>query len=814
MNNQNWRRIEELFNAAVELPEDERLAFVESEAGDDTQLLQSVVSLLHHHGEDQQIGAAVQAAALETVTAVDQLCGTRIGPWAVIREIGKGGMGTVYLAERADQQYDQKVAIKLITDAFINDEVLRRFLAERQLLARLEHPNIARLLDGGTTDQGIPYLVMEYIEGQAIDVFCHQNQLTIKQRLKLFQKICSAVQYAHQNLIVHRDLKPANILVGKDGEPRLLDFGIAKFLDDGETDGSEQLTKVGTRLFTLHYASPEQIRGQPVNTMSDVYSLGVILYELLTGRRPYRRSELDSYSLEKAVIETRVVRPSGVLKQSIDQFEILFETDSSNERLEWCGGLYPGQLKRLLSGDLDNILMMALRKDPTRRYPSVLALSEDINHYLQHEPVSARPATLAYRSSKFLSRHRYSSTLVLILMIAIIGFSITTWMQSRQIVIERDSARMAQGKAEAISDFLIEMFSTIDPRKAQGREITVREVLDDTSARLEETEHALSTSPEIEATIKRSIGTIYERLGLLQPAQTTLESVLAYHHGLPNPDQEELFETLIALEQVANQHFDQTSRLSYLLEAQQIGDRLWGPDHRNNLQVKGALASTYHMQGRLEEAHDMFFDLYQIQLQTLGSDHPETIAAVKNMAIIHHWLGNYEEARRYYRLCFDTATRVQGERSELSLKCMAYLGSLLETIGEYQAAEPLLKKHIELGSQVWGENHPEVLRSRHNHADTLRGLGRYDESEKLFLDNLSRRREHLGSDHVETLQTQFKLARLYRLMGRFDDAYPLVTEAVEKLSVQLGAEHPSAQSAIEELDTLNSVINTQKKPVD
>jgi len=809
MDQKNWQQIEALFNAAVELTTAERSSFLETQCGDDQELLEAVQSLLRHHTVTEPIDRMVREAAFEVVSTDPQLRGTRIGPWAVLEEIGKGGMGMVYLAERADKQYDQKVAIKLIANTFLNDEVLKRFLAERQILARLEHPNIARLLDGGTTDNGIPYLVMEYIEGKPVDVYCDQNQLTIRERLKLFQKICAAVQFAHQNLIVHRDLKPANILVGKDGEPRLLDFGIAKLLTDGNSETPADITRVGVRLFTPQYSSPEQIKGEPVNTMSDIYSLGVILYELLTGRRPYFRADKDSYSLEKAVIASDVVRPSSVLSQSTERYESLHPTDDKDDHLDWCGGLQTRQLKRLLTGDLDNILMMALRKDPQRRYLSANAFSADIGRYLRKEPITARPTTFAYRSGKFLSRHRLSSAMALGLTIAIVGFSITTRVQSRQIAVERDNAMLAQSKAEAISGFLVEMFSSIEPDSARGREVAVRDILDQTNERLAQADHALSATPEVEATIRRTIGSIYSRLGLLQAAQSALEMALSYHRHVKNPDQEELFYTLYELAGVANLNFDQTTRMKYLLEAQQISQQLWGVDHPNSLSIRAALASSYHMQGQLDLALELFSDVYQSRLRVLGKDHPDTITSISHMGIIHQWLGNFEESRKYYLLCFDEATRVLGERSTLRLRCMSNLGSLLETIGDFEGAERVLKEYIPLASIVLGENHPEVLRSMHNYADTLRGLARYDESEKLFLDTLNRRREYLGVTHIETLQTQFKLARLYRLMGRYEEAYPLASGAAKQISQQLGEDHPSAQSAIKELQMLEQAMKAQ-----
>jgi non-specific serine/threonine protein kinase/serine/threonine-protein kinase len=345
------------------------------------------------------------------------MVGRRIGPYQIVREIGHGGMGAVYLATRADDQYRKQVAIKLIRHGMDTDFVLRRFRTERQILAALDHPNIARLLDGSTTEEGLPYLVMEYIEGVPIGEYCDQHQLNTEERLKLFRQVCAAVHYAHQHLVIHRDIKPSNILVTEESLPKLLDFGIAKLLTPELAAQTLDPTASALRLMTPRYASPEQVRGEPITTASDIYSLGVVLYELVTGRSPYKPTSDAVHELMQAVCESEPEKPSTAV--SGIRGDKQRTTDGGQRTRE--------KLRRKLRGDLDNIILMALRKEPERRYASVEQFSEDIRRHLEGLPVIARPATLSYRAGKFIRRHKVgvaaAALIVVILVAAIIGIN-------------------------------------------------------------------------------------------------------------------------------------------------------------------------------------------------------------------------------------------------------------------------------------------------------------------------------------------------------------------------------------------------------
>ena len=414
---ERWQQMKRIATDALERDPGSRVAFVaQACAGDAT--LQSEINLLLAQDAQSIDDFAAQARTQMQTDHDSRLVGQRIGAYKILREIGRGGIGAVYLAQRADGAYDKLIAIKLLKRGVDTDEVLRRFFAERQILARLDHPGIVRLIDAGTTDEGLPYLAMDYVEGVPITQFVHECELSVEERLKLFRAVCAAVTYAHQNLIVHRDLKPSNILVTTEGQVRLLDFGIAKLLDTE----APAVTITMFRVMTPEYASPEQVKGELVTTLSDVYSLGIILYELLTGVRPYRLSRSSAEELTKAICEQEPTRPSTAVAKGDGSSK--FQVPSS----------------KLLRGDLDNIVLKALRKEPTRRYPSVEQFSEDVRRYLEGLPVRARQDTVGYRTGKFVRRHKIGVAAAAMIVLILVGGIIATTLEWHEAKAERAKA--------------------------------------------------------------------------------------------------------------------------------------------------------------------------------------------------------------------------------------------------------------------------------------------------------------------------------------------------------------------------------------
>lgn len=755
MDKSRWKRIERLFQKALERPEAERREFLEREcAGDDT-LHSEVGELLENVNEGDELEELVVRAARDVVESDRLSSGTRIGPFEVVREIGHGGMGTVYLAERVDGHFEQKVAIKLVTGGRVSQARLERFRDERQILANLEHPHIARLLDGGTTDDDMPFLVMEYVDGQPIDEHCDEHHLTVRERLDLLLKVCHAVQYAHQKLVIHSDIKPSNILVTAEGEPRLVDFGIARLL---EAPGVRGACAATNRAMTPGYSSPEQALGRPVNTISDVYALGALLHKLLTGRVPPAAGEVSGVEL------------SGTLPK-----------------------------------DLACIVLKALQEDPNDRYSSASQLADDIDRYLKLLPVSARADSWSYRTGKMLARNRVSSVLAAVFVLAVTGFSVLTLLQSQQVAAERDTARTERARSDAVSRFLIETLLSVNPDEAQGRDITVREVLDNAAVQLDLTENALDEQPAVEATLRRVIGQVYENLGLLEEASNLLNTALEYHQQNLASDKGEQFLVLLHLANVAYKEFMHEKALNLLEQAQVIAMDIYGPGHRHTLGVQFNMARANMMLGNFDDAQLQFEQLYGQQVDLLGRGHPDSIRSLNYLGVVAQWKEDRETARTRYRECVQLSNRTLGERHPQSLACLLNLGSVEEAMGEYEAARGTIRRHIELATAVFGPNHPDVLRSMHNLADTLRGLGMYRASENLFLETLDRRREALGERHIETLQTEIKLARVYRLMERYDEARALVEPAEREVREYYGRDHPISRMAGEQLARLNEV---------
>lgn len=493
---EDWKEIKIVLDAAMELAPDDRLAFIADKCNGNDELRQEVESLVFSDNTNAELLEGDLPGSIFGSSGSSDRVGERIGPYKIIDEIGAGGMGIVYLAERADGTFDQKVALKLIKRGMDSTAILKRFFNERQILASLDHPNIARLIDGGTTDDGLPFFVMEYIDGETILGYAATHRLTIEDRLDLFRKVCSAVSYAHSNLVVHRDLKPSNILVGKDGNPKLLDFGIAKIL---RSESDEAVTATQHLAFTPEYASPEQVRGEQLTTSTDVYSLGIILYELLTGKRPYQTASRNISEIVRTVCEAIPLRPSSVVGAVGD-------SDPGSE----IGSA------RDLRGDLDNIVLKGLRKEPERRYSSVEQFSDDIRRHLRGLPVNATPDTWSYRSAKFIRRNRIAVGAAGLLIVSLVaGLSATVYQANKAQRRFNDVRQMA-------NSFLFEFHDSIKdlPGSTPARELVVKRAL--------EYLDQLSRESEGDATLRRELATAYAQIGQIQGN--------SYHSNLGDSD--------------------------------------------------------------------------------------------------------------------------------------------------------------------------------------------------------------------------------------------------------------------------------------
>ncbi len=505
----------EIVDKALEISPDERSAYLDG-ACQDSSLRQYVESLLGSYRQADDFlrePAMITHASVLEPQSMDSWLGRRLGPYQLIEEIGQGGMGAVYLAVRADDQYQKQVAIKVVRTGFETRFAKARFRSERQILATLEHPNIARLLDGGTADDGSPYFVMELVEGIPIHEYCDAHKLSITARLRLFRTVCSAIQYAHQSLVVHRDLKPANILVTSEGVPKLLDFGIAKILDANALAAEVEPTIDFLRMLTPEYASPEQVRGEAISTASDVYSLGVVLYLLLTGHRPYKMDGLSTEAMRKAVCETSPVRPSVAVGMSVsaDHPDGSSEVTLTPESVSSARDAKTEKRSRVLAGDLDNIVLKSLHKEPQRRYSSVEQLSEDIRRYMEGLPVGARPDTLLYRTGKFVKRNRVPVGAAALLLLSLCGGLAATLWEAHIARVERAKAERRFNDVREVANSL--MFEIHDSIKDLPGSTPARKLLVERSLRYLDN---LSREASDDASLQRELAAAYEKVGDVQ----------------------------------------------------------------------------------------------------------------------------------------------------------------------------------------------------------------------------------------------------------------------------------------------------------
>lgn len=716
-----------LAQRARELGPREQESFVRKQCGDDVTLASQVFALLEQNTSGIKHWQGAHDAAAEDET--NPLIGARLGPYQLIKLLGAGGMGEVYLAERVDDEFQQKVAIKLVRNSLLSESVRARLRTERQILASLQHPNIATLLDGGTAPDGTPYIVMEYIDGVTIDVFCDRENLNLEQRLHLFCKVCAAVQCAHQRLIVHRDLKPTNILVTDEGEPKLLDFGIAKLLDAQFSPRTVEVTHHDIRMMTPAHASPEQVRGELITTSSDVYVLGVLLYELLCGRRPFKfpvNSRLAD--LERIICTVAPIAPSAAVARTLHESPGLMH-DLAKSR---STGVQ--KLQRRLQGDLDNIVLMALRKEPTRRYVSAEQFANDIQHWLDGLPVIATRDSWGYRASKFIHRHAFAVTTLSCAAALLIGFSIVTYIQARNIAKQRDAIAIERTRAEQVSSFLVELFQLSDPSQSRGNELKARELLDIGAHRIDA---SLDTQPATRAMLLGTIGRVYGSLGLNNEAEATLEKAL------------------------------------------QARVQLYGSDHAEVADALTSLGEIKISQGELDEADKLLNRALQIQQRLHGASGVEQAAALRLLGRLAIERSDTASAERR----FLTALSLYDSHGMYASLNKAGVLSDLGDLRAYQYrdadAEALFRSALATEAPALGEDHPKVAELRTNLADALEGQGKYSEAQPIFEAALSEKRRVLGSEHPQTIDALENYGSFLRRKGDFAQAEVILNEALQ-----------------------------------
>ncbi len=655
----------------------------------------------------------------------------RIGVWHALRTLGRGGMGTVYLVERREGGFRQHGAMKLLRAGADSDEFLRRFEQERQILATLNHEGIARLLDGGRDPQGRPYLVMEYVEGEPIDRACDRERLSVDERVTLFVQVAQAVAYAHRNLIAHRDIKPGNIIIGTDGKAKLLDFGIAKALAD-EPLGEEPLTRTALRVFTPDYATPEQVYGQPASTATDVYQLGLLLYELLTGQRAQRVADMSQQTLENAICRAEPVRPS--------------ERVAEDGEAATARQTTPSTLRRKLRGDLDNIVLKALRKEPERRYASAIAMVEDLERWRQGRPVRARPETWGYRSGKFVRRHAWAVAASVAIVAMIAGYAVTVTIQANALARERDRAQAEAAKALQVKTLVLRIFEGANPDASGSAQLTARELLDRGWAAIE---RELGGQPDVQIELMDAVGEAYRELGVYDRAEALFARSLQIARG-------------------------EASRQPLLLA--------------RALRSRGRVRSDL---GDYAGAETDLRDALTRYRAAFGKDHEDIAATLADLARLRDLRGEFAGSETLYRETLAMYRTLHGERHLRVADTLGDLGMILRRQGDYAGAEPLLSQSLSLRRQLLPARHPEIAYVLTDLAQVRNDLGEYDSAEALYREALASMQASLGADHPHVALTMLTLARVLKTRRDFDGARDLLLRALEIRRRALGERHPS-----------------------
>jgi serine/threonine protein kinase/Tfp pilus assembly protein PilF len=794
MTPERWARLQIAFHRVAESPPAERESTLKLVCGEDADLRREVEAMLESdaHG-DQHVRDAIDSAATQVVEDKRaSLIGTLLGGYRVTGVLGHGGMGTIYLAERADRQFHQRVAIKLVEQMAVHPQLRTRLRAERQILANLEHPYIAHLIDGGESEAGVPYLVIEYIDGLPIDEYCRTHKLGIRARLELFEKVCAAVDYAHRNLVVHRDLKPANILVTPDATPKLLDFGIAKLLAPEPATYTLAVTRMQDRLLTPEHAAPEQVLGRPITIATDVYALGVLLYQILCDRSPYALHNSTMQGLERAICNEDPPRPSS-----------LFRSGRSKTVLE-PGGFDPAavaaacsstidRLRRALGGDLDEIVLKAMRKEPEARYETAAQLAADLRRHLAGELVSARQGSRRYRAYKLVRRHAAAVALVSIVIVALAGFAALMWVQRQKLEAQSKVIAQERDRAAQVSAFMVDIFSAADPFKAQGREITARQLLEEGAARIQ---GDLSQQPEVRAQMLDSIGYAYQRQGDQQRAIPLLEQSLQIRRQAANGPTPLVVTSLRNLADALRMAGNAASAESYYRQALLMSRQVYGERKAEVAAVMVGLGRLlYTNPSRINEAEKLLREALAIYTEQRGPLDSEVAATFSDLGNLMLWKDDLTTAEQFHRQALRIyAYSVPRTHPDYS-QTLGSLGYELMKRGNLAEAEKALNEALELKRQVFGANSPQLTGVLQSLATVHERRDELNEAMELVSQALAITRKSSGERAVETGVFFDSLAFVQWKAGRLEEARDNVAAALSIYGEKLPADHPYIASS-------------------
>ncbi|NGP88231.1 serine/threonine-protein kinase [Fodinibius halophilus] len=783
MKQHQWKKVNKIVDTALDLDKKERATYIEERCKDDKELKQQVTQLLasiEKSGTENFLGTPETylsdiAGELSPGDApmASSMIGQQVGNYSLHELIGHGGMGSVFKGERADEAYKKEVAVKILRRGMDTPSNIARFKRERNILANLDHSNIARLLDGGLTEEGLPYLVMEYVDGTPLLEYCNKHQLSVEKRLALFEQVCFAVQHAHQNAIIHRDLKPSNILVNTQGDVKVLDFGIAKLIEPDDEGASFQ-TRTGARMLTLGYAAPEQLASQTITTATDSYVLGILLYELLAGVHPFEMDEKSFVEIEEQIREQRPYSPS-------QRFSDL--STNNQQQIAEKRKTSPATLVKTLKGDLDAIVMKALRKEPNSRYSSAEQLLEDLNRQKTNLPIIAREDTFRYNASKFIKRHKTGLSVAAGFVLLLIGFTaFYTW----QIAQERNKAQLEARKSQEVSTFLTDMFRASDPTFNPKDTVTAATFLKRGQERVEQ----LDGQPEVQAELLRVIGRAHIHIGNYDKAKKPLYRSLSIRKRIfQNPHSEiasSLREAGYLQRKIGN--FAEAESLSR--EALDIQLATLGPDHKNTVKTQSQLAFVLSRQGKYKAADSLYAETLPKQRKLLSTYHPNIGTTLSDWALTLRQLGKFQKADTLKQQALEVWEQNYGRIHPQILQGLNDLAVVKEKMGNFAAADSLYQEALEINDKLYDKATPSTAQLLNNIGTTNIKAGRYEDAEPYLKKALDMRKELLRPNHPSMAESYINLGRLYVDQNKFAKAQPLIQKALKIDTEQHGKNHP------------------------
>lgn len=772
MKSDRWAEIQALFHDALAVEPEQREALL-SQA--DPQLRAEVTSLLQAHYDDPDF----LEAPLTNAEWMEDAAVERIGPYQLVRPLGEGGMGRVYLARQETDAFTRFVALKVVKRGMDTEEVLRRFDAERRILASLRHSNIAQFLDAGATADGRPYFVMEFVDGERIDDWVSRTQPPLRQRLSVLRTLCGAVQHAHQNLVLHRDIKPGNVLIDIDGTPKLVDFGIGRLLDPA-ADGTR--THAAARRLTPEYAAPEQFGTEVVTTAADVYSLGVLLFELLTDQRPWQ---------DDRTVDSVTPRPSDVVTQ--DDARPLAERT---------------RLRRTLRGDLDNIVAMAMHPEPARRYASAAALASDLERYLAGRTVRARADSWGYRTAKFVTRNPWLVATAATLLIGSTTFAATARSQARTLERERDKAREVQG-------FLLETFGASTAEGAEGDSVSVRQLLD---SQTEVASVAFDGDPELQGAMLGVLADAYERLGLYERADSLARVALDLHQQVHTGDHADVAAALNLLGWVEHQRGELDEAVQHLQASVSMWRRLSGEGEEGLSRALNDLGSVHDQAGRMDEAEPLLREALALRSESAGPLDRSVAITSSNLAVLHYRRGEYAAADSLGQMALDALRASVGPDHRRTFIAQSNLATFRWVAGDLDGAAVLHEDLLERHTRTSGGRNARTASAMVAYASLMRAQNRHAEAAEMLSEALVIQMEVFGSPHRDIGNTARILGVVLQRLGRnvealasfehalavhrevFEAGHPLIGEALVGVAIanaELGG-YPAAVSALEE----------------